>query len=213
MSKNQTTVAFQTETHTIAKHSNNRIGLLGGSFNPPHMGHLVIAEQARDQLGLDEVWFIPAANPPHAAGKKTIESEYRIDMLVRAISGNSYFDLNTVEVERGGVSYTYDTIVELREKYPEKEFFYIIGADMVQDLPTWHRIDELMELVQFVGVNRLKYKRESNYPLIWVDVPDVNISSTELRESVRKGSSIRYLVPNDVIRYIDEKGLYIDEKN
>lgn len=213
MFNKQTTVSVEPLTETISNQKNNRIGLLGGTFNPPHIGHLIIADQARNQLGLDEVWFIPTANPPHAYGKTTIDSEYRVDMLVRAISDNSYFDLNTVEIDRGGISYTYDTIVELQSKYPDKEFFYIVGADMVQDLPNWHKIDELMKMVQFVGVNRLKYKRETTYPIIWVDVPDVNISSTELRDSVYKGNSIRYLVPREVIKYIDEKGLYNDEED
>lgn len=213
MSQGQTatvTVA-QTETQKLKTNENAKIGLLGGTFNPPHMGHLVIADQVRNQLGLEEVWFVPTGTPPHADGKTTIDSEYRVDMLVRAIAGNSYFDLNTIEVDSEGPSYTINTIQALQEKHPDKEFYFIVGADMVQDLPNWHRIDELMDMVQFVGVNRLKYERETDFPLIWVDVPNVDISSTDLRYRISHDMPVRYLIPNEVVAYIYDKGLYSEE--
>lgn len=204
----QTTTLSQVETETLGAEKREKIGLLGGTFNPPHIGHLVIADQVRNQLGLEEVWFIPTSTPPHAEGKNTIDADARLDMLLRAIQGNSYFDLNTIEVDRGGVSYTYDTILALQERHPDKEFYFIVGADMVHDLPSWYKIDELVKLVQFVGVNRLKYERKSDYPIIWVDVPNVDISSTELRESIKEGKPVRYLIPNEVVAYISENQLY-----
>ncbi len=203
---NQAKTVTLTETVNVDKIE--KIGLLGGTFNPPHMGHLVIADQVRNQLGLEEVWFLPTATPPHSNGKDTIDADSRLDMLLRAIQGNSYFDLNTSEVDKGGVNYTYDTLVELQNRHPDKEFYFILGADMVQDLPNWYKIDELVQLVQLVGVNRLKYERKSDYPIIWVDVPNVDISSTELRKSIREGKPVRYLIPNEVISYISENNLY-----
>jgi len=112
------------------------------------------------------------------------------------------------EIERGGVSYTYDTIVFLKEKYPEYDFYFIIGADMVADLPTWHRIDELSKLITFVGVQRPGFIANSSYSVLWVDAPLLAISSTDIRNRVISGLSIRYLVPDRVEKYIKEHHLY-----
>lgn len=212
MVKQQPLIIEDTKTSLKEEKPKEKIGLLGGTFNPPHMGHLVVADQVRNQLGLEEVWFIPTSTPPHQDGKETIDSEHRLDMLVRAIAGNSYFDLNTIEVDNGGKNYTHDTVVALQERHPDKEFYFIVGADMVQDLPTWYRIDDLMKLVQFVGVNRLHYEEKTDYPIIWVNVPNVDISSTELRQAFREGNPVRYLIPSGVISYIVEKGLYLENE-
>ncbi len=211
MSKQSTVKLQPAESQVLTEKPKEKIGLLGGTFNPPHIGHLVIADQVRNQLGLEEVWFVPTSTPPHKEGKTTIDGDMRVDMLLRAIQGNSYFDLNTLEIDRGGVSYTYDTIKELQDRHPDKEFFFIVGADMVQDLPNWYKIDELIEMVQFVGVNRLDYERESQYPIIWVDVPNVDISSTELRHRISQGEAVRYLIPASVVAYIVENELYQKE--
>lgn len=189
-----------------------KVGVLGGTFNPPHVGHLIIAEQVRDQLGLESILFLPSAEPPHKHKKKTIDSTHRLAMLEKTIKGNEAFKVDTIELERGGKSYTYDTILALKEREPDTEFYFIIGADMVEDLPNWHRIDELVSLVQLVGVNRPNFTTDSPYPVIMVDVPDIDISSTIIRQKVSDDCSIRYLVTEETEKYIESERLYKDEE-
>lgn len=187
-----------------------RIGILGGTFNPPHLGHLNIAQQAGHQLGLDQVFFMPDAEPPHIDSKPSIPSKHRKKMVEQSIKGNDLFALETMELERGGKSYTVDTMKELTEKNPNTDYYFIIGADMVEYLPKWERIDELLSYVHFVGVGRPGYEGESVYPIIWVDSPSLDISSTSLRKMVQAGQSIRYLVSESVEEYIEKEGLYLD---
>ncbi|CAM2854593.1 nicotinate-nucleotide adenylyltransferase [Latilactobacillus sakei] len=185
-----------------------QVGIMGGTFNPPHLGHLIMAEQVGTQLGLDKVLFMPDATPPHVDTKKTLPAKHRVEMVKRAITDNPLFGLSMAEIERGGVSYTYETIVALKKQYPNTDFYFIIGGDMVDYLPTWHRIDDLVQLVQFVGIQRTGYSRQTPYPVLWVDAPLVDISSTQIRNKVQQGCSIRYLVPTKVADYIEEEGLY-----
>ncbi|MBO1911294.1 nicotinate-nucleotide adenylyltransferase, partial [Microvirga sp. 3-52] len=131
-----------------------RIGILGGTFNPPHIGHLIIANEIKYALDLDEVRLIPTASPPHKAADKDVTAHQRLRMVELATEGAEGLMASSVEVEKGGVSYSYDTISALKEMEPEADFFFIIGADMVDLLPTWHKIDELVQLVTFIGVNR-----------------------------------------------------------
>src|SRR5690625_2434815 len=176
-----------------------KVGILGGTFNPPHMGHLVMADQVKDQLDLDKILFMPTAEPPHSSvEKKTISSDIRVEMVELAIQDNSNFDIELYEVESGGKNYTYDTMKALIELYPAVDFYFIIGGDMVSDLPNWYKIDELVQLVQFVGVKRPGYEVESEYPIIMVDTPLIDISSSLIRKKVAIDCSIRYLVPEAV---------------
>ncbi len=198
-------------TELLQSIPNKKIGILGGTFNPPHLGHLIIAEHVKDQLDLDTILFIPSYEPPHKHSKKTIDHAHRVNMLERSLSDNDKFDIDLIEIEREGKSYTYDTMRLLKEKHPDTEFYFIIGADMVEDLPNWHKIDELIQLVQFVAVNRPNYQTESTYPVIMVDVPDVDISSSMIRQKVRDGCSIRYLVTAETEKYIENEGLYKNE--
>ncbi len=191
-----------------------KVGILGGTFNPPHIGHLIIAEQVRDQLDLDKIVFLPTAEPPHSSiDKKTISSDIRVELLELAIQTNSNFEMELYEVEKGGKNYTYNTMKALVDLYPAVDFYFIIGADMIEDLPTWYEIDKLVELVQFVGVNRPGYEAETDYPLIMVDVPLVDISSSAIRKKVAQGCTIQYLVPEDVQNYIEREGLYQDDES
>ena len=191
-----------------------KVGILGGTFNPPHIGHLIIAEQVRDQLDLDKIVFLPTAEPPHSSiNKKTISSDIRVELLDLAIHTNPNFEMELYEVEKGGKNYTYNTMKALVDLYPAVDFYFIIGADMIEDLPTWHEIDKLVELVQFVGVNRPGYAVETDYPLIMVDVPLVDISSSAIRKKVAQGCSIQYLVPENVQNYIEREGLYQDDES
>ncbi|MGP6138888.1 MULTISPECIES: nicotinate-nucleotide adenylyltransferase [unclassified Jeotgalibaca] len=187
-----------------------RVGILGGTFNPPHLGHLIMAEQAGKQLGLDKVCFMPDAEPPHVDRKPFIAGKHRAEMVRRSISGNALFELEDIELKRGGKSYTFETMKELTAKNPDTDYYFIIGGDMVEYLPKWYRIDELVTMVNFVGVARPGYPKTSAYPIIWVDSPEVAISSTEIRKMVKNGQSIRYVVPEEVEQYIMEEGLYLD---
>lgn len=190
-----------------------KIGIIGGTFNPPHLGHLIIAEQVKDQLDLDRILFMPTAEPPHSSTEKTtISSDIRVEMLDLAIQKNPDFNLELYEVEQGGINYSYETMKALLELYPGVDFYFIIGGDMVADLPTWYRINDLVKMVQFVGVKRLGYDLDTDYPLITVDIPTINISSSVIRYKVSKNCSIKYLVPKDVEKYIELEGLYKDDK-
>ena len=195
----------QVATEMAATAKKRRIGILGGTFNPPHLGHLVIADQVATQLGLDRVLFMP-----HVDRKLTIPAADRVAMVKAAIKDNPRFDLELTEVERGGRSYSYDTMLQLTQAHPENQYYFIIGGDMVAYLPKWYRIDELVKLVQFVGVCRQGFTHASPYPVLWVDVPQIGISSTMIRDQVRRGQSIRYLVPTMVDLYIKEHLLYRD---
>ena len=203
---NQTATKVLTETVTAIPH--RRVGILGGTFNPPHLGHLIMAQQVGDQLGLDEVRFMPDAQPPHVDEKKTIAVEDRANMVQEAIVDNPLFRLETAEIERGGKSYTYETMKFLKAKHPDTQYYFIIGGDMVDSLHTWYHIDELVKLVTFVGIKRTGYPTTSQYPVIWVDAPLIDISSTQIRQKISHGHSVRYLVPEAVAAYIKEHHLY-----
>ena len=188
-----------------------QVGILGGNFNPVHNTHLILADQVGRLLGLDQVYLMPEFLPPHVDEKTTIDSVHRLSMLQMAIEDNPLLAIEPIELQRQGKSYTYETMKELRELHPDTDYYFIIGGDMVEYLPKWHKVDELMQLVQFVGVRRPGYPEVSDYPLMWVDVPLMDLSSTMIRQKVAQGCSIRYYVPEAVRNYIEEKGLYLDE--
>ncbi|MGT2743245.1 nicotinate-nucleotide adenylyltransferase [Streptococcus plurextorum] len=188
--------------------SRRQVGILGGNFNPVHNAHLLVADQVRQQLGLDEVLLMPEYQPPHVDKKETIDEKHRLNMLLLAINGLEGLDIETIEIDRKGISYSYDTMKLLIEANPDTDYYFIIGADMVEYLPKWHRIEELVDMVQFVGVQRPKYKVGTSYPVIWVDVPLMDISSTLVRESIKKGHSPNFMLPAPVLDYIKKAGLY-----
>lgn len=185
-----------------------QVGILGGNFNPVHNAHLVVADQVRQQLGLDKVLLMPEYKPPHVDAKGTIAEHHRLKMLELAIEGIEGLEIETIELERKGISYTYDTMLLLNERDPDTDYYFIIGADMVDYLPKWHRIDELVEIVQFVGVQRPRYKAGTSYPVIWVDVPLMDISSSMVRDFVAKGRTPNFMLPKPVLDYIKKEGLY-----
>lgn len=185
-----------------------QVGILGGNFNPVHNAHLVVADQVRQQLGLDKVLLMPEYLPPHVDAKGTIAEHHRLKMLELAIEGIEGLEIETIELERKGISYTYDTMILLNERDPDTDYYFIIGADMVDYLPKWHRIDELVEIVQFVGVQRPRYKAGTSYPVIWVDVPLMDISSSMVRDFVAKGRTPNFMLPKPVLDYIKKEGLY-----
>jgi len=198
-----------------------RLGIVGGTFDPIHYGHLLAAELARTAFCLEKVLFIPAGNPPHKIGKLVSPSEWRYEMVRMAIEDNPYFESSPVEVQRDGFSYTFDTLSMLSQMYPEYELFFITGSDAFQEIFTWHRVAEALELARFVGVTRPGFDAtgflqqvEQNQPetkgkLSLLPVPASAISSTDIRTRVSLGQSIRYLVPEPVRLFIENKQLYI----
>lgn len=192
----------------IKNKKRKQVGILGGNFNPVHNAHLVVADQVRQQLGLDKVLLMPEYLPPHVDAKGTIAEHHRLKMLELAIEGIEGLEIETIELERKGISYTYDTMLLLNERDPDTDYYFIIGADMVDYLPKWHRIDELVEIVQFVGVQRPRYKAGTSYPVIWVDVPLMDISSSMVRDFVVKGRTPNFMLPKPVLDYIKKEGLY-----
>lgn len=204
-------IQFSTEIE-IDTQPKRRVGILGGTFNPPHIGHLIIADQVRHQLGLEKIYFMPSANPPHQDEKKAIDAKHRLRMVELAIEDNTFFDVEKSEIDRGGKSYTYDTLVKLKEEHPDTEYYFIIGGDMVEYLPKWYKIEALSQLVEFVGVDRPGYPIISPYSIIWVDVPSMDISSTSLRKNLKMNCPVNYLIPEKTLNYIRQEGLYQDGK-
>lgn len=197
-------VLVQTETTAKKK----LVGLLGGNFNPVHYGHLAVAQTVLDTLQLDRIDFMPSFLPPHVDPKKTISAEHRLNMLTLALADNPRFAIETCELRRQGKSYSIDTMKYLQAQHPDTDYYFIIGGDMVEYLPKWKDIDELIKIVRFVGVNRPHFAATSPYPILFVDVPQLDISSTLIRDKIKAGQSLRYLVPEPVRYYIEEKGLY-----
>ncbi len=185
-----------------------KIGILGGTFDPPHLGHLLIASEVQHALALSEIWFIPNQIPPHKQLDHFTNSDHRLNMIKIAVKDHADFSVNTIELEREGPSYTYDTLRLLREEFPEHTFYFIIGADMIEYLPNWHKIDEVIKLVTFVGVKRSGYQTNTPYPVLEVEIPQFEVSSTMLRERLRKGGNTEFLIQDDVRRYIEENQLY-----
>lgn len=189
-----------------------RIGIMGGTFDPIHMTHLYMAEVVKVECCLDEVWFMPAGTPPHKMGNVISSEEDRITMVEKAISSVPYFQLSRIECERKGPSYTVDTMKKLKQEYPESIFYFIIGADMVEYLPKWERIEELVKLVCFIGVGRPEWEQSQKHAfskyVTKVEMIPSYISATAIRERKRAGKSIRFLVPEEVYSYIEEKHLY-----
>lgn len=190
-----------------------RIGIFGGTFDPIHIGHLLVAEQAREAVGLDEVWFVPNASPPHKDSPVSA-AQHRVRMVELAIDDHPCFRLSRVELDRPGPSYTVDTVKDLKNAHPLTHFFLIVGGDMVNDLPRWYKIEEILQVVRIVGLQRPGVtvgnlpSYITNRLILVKDAVTVDLSSTEIRKRAAVGKSIRYLVPEKVRRYIEENRLY-----
>ncbi len=191
------------------------IGIMGGTFDPIHLGHLLAAETAKEAIMLDAVWFLPAHRPPHKYHEMGASSAARRRMVELAIADVDYFHLEPLELDRGGISYTIDTAMQLSQLHPDDRFTWIIGGDMVQYLPQWVRIQELVQYVSFLGLTRPGYTVESTslpefirHHIHFQQMPALDISSTMIRERIQAGQSIRYLTPDAVRIYIEQEGLY-----
>ena len=195
-----------------------RLGILGGTFDPPHIAHLVMADQARSQLGLSCVLLVPAGQPPHKRGRPVTPIEHRLAMTQLAIAGDPSLALSRVEVDRPGPHYTADTLALLRAAHPEDEFYLLIGSDSLRDLTAWRDPARVVAQARLAVMRRLDAelnipRLESALPGIsarveWLDAPWLDISSHDIQRRVRAGLSIRHLVPAAVEQYIVEYGLY-----
>ncbi len=193
-----------------------KLGLFGGTFDPIHHGHLIVAQDVQCGLSLDAVFFIPAFVPPHKRDRTTSKKEHRLAMIDLAIQGNACFRSSDRELERGGVSYTVDTVKAFRDEYGDgTELFFLLGTDNLAEIETWHKPRDLVELCTLVSMRRPGYA-EPAVPS-WlkgryerVDVTAVDISGNEIRERVRSGLPVRYLVPPAVAEYIGRENLYRD---
>jgi len=197
-----------------------RIGVLGGTFDPIHYGHLVAAEEARELLGLMKVIFVPSGHPPHKAADDMTDGEHRWAMTVLATQDNPRFEVSRIELDRPDVSYTVDTLRLLQERMPETELYFITGADMFLELPTWKEPETILRSFHFVAVARPGWSLERldgrlrllieryRCHVHILNVPGIAVSSTEIRDRLRAGRSVQYLVPTPVVEYILQKGLY-----
>jgi nicotinate-nucleotide adenylyltransferase len=191
-----------------------KIGILGGTFDPIHNGHLLIAELAKQQANLDQVWFVPAKVPPHKTDRNITSAMHRLKMIELAIKDHPFFSLSDLEIKRQGLSFTVDTVCNLVETYPNFEFFWIAGTDTVKDLPNWHKIKEILQRIKIIGVHRPNVQIESlpdwiQEQLIWIkEEVGIDVSSTYIRKHVTNRHILKYLMPLQVYRYIEENRLY-----
>jgi nicotinate-nucleotide adenylyltransferase len=200
-----------------------RIGIFGGTFDPVHLGHLILAEQCREQGDLDQVWFVPAPRPPQKEGQVITRFEQRVEMLQLALAGNPTFRVDEVEKDRIGPSYTVDTLTELKRRHPEDELFLLIGGDSLIDLPSWREPARIVEQAALMVVSRigatlpsaqelrarLALAEGTALRLEVVQAPRIDIASRDLRARAILGRSLRYFVPRAVEVYIQEKKLYL----
>ncbi len=198
-----------------------RIGIFGGTFDPIHYGHLVAAEEARAVLALERVLIVPAGQPPHKTKRPVTAAEHRLAMVELAISSNPHFVLSRVDLERPGPHYSVDTVTRLRRQLGPGDIYFIVGMDSLMELPTWHEPERLMGLCYIVGVNRPGYQYdlaplEKAVPgisghIMVLEAPQLEISSHELQDRVRRGLPIKYQVPEAVEEYIQRHRLYVDK--
>jgi nicotinate-nucleotide adenylyltransferase len=199
-----------------------RVGVFGGTFDPVHYGHLILAEQCREQGRLDQVWFVPAPRPPHKADQPLTRFDQRVEMLALAIAGNPTLRIDEIEKDRTGPSFTVDTLAEFQKRHPADEFFLLVGSDTLKDLPHWHDPVGVLRRAGLLVVLR------PNHPLLSTDelrasaqlpadvplrlevveMPLIGISSRDLRRRVVLGKSLRYLLPRAVEAYIHDKQIY-----
>lgn len=184
-----------------------KVGILGGTFNPPHLGHLIMANEALHTAGLDEVRFMPNFIAPHkdVSGATALQ---RLEMVRLATASHPQFKVEDFEINLQGISYSFDTMTKMTEREPDVEFHFIIGGDMVEGLDSWHRIEELVKLIRFIGIKRPGYNSETAYPVQLIDSPEIHLSSTMLRERAAAGGTIAFLVPEKVETFIREERLY-----
>ncbi|GAA4676341.1 nicotinate-nucleotide adenylyltransferase [Pseudonocardia yuanmonensis] len=192
-----------------------KIGVMGGTFDPVHHGHLVAASEVADRFALDEVLFVPTGQPWQKAARDVSPAEDRYLMTVIATASNPRFTTSRVDIDRGGPTYTADTLADIHAAVPDAELYFITGADALSQILSWHKVDELFTLAHFVGVTRPGYElADAHLPkgaVTLVEVPAMAISSTDCRDRVAAGRPVWYLVPDGVVQYISKRRLYTSE--
>ncbi|ALE72733.1 nicotinate-nucleotide adenylyltransferase [Pseudonocardia sp. EC080610-09] len=191
-----------------------KIGVMGGTFDPVHHGHLVAASEVADRFALDEVIFVPTGEPWQKTGRDVSPAEDRYLMTVVATASNPRFSVSRVDIDRTGPTYTADTLADLHEAMPEAQLFFITGADALQQILSWRKVDELFRYAHFVGVTRPGYELADGHlpegSVTTVEVPAMAISSSDCRTRVAAGRPVWYLVPDGVVQYISKRSLYVD---
>jgi nicotinate-nucleotide adenylyltransferase len=199
-----------------------RVGIFGGTFDPVHLGHLILAEQCREQAKLDQVLFVPAALPPHKRAQPLTPFAQRVEMLTLAISGHPAFRVEEMEKDRAGPSFTVDTLTQLHAARPDDELCFILGSDSVHDLPLWYQPRRILELATLLVVARADWpvfsaqevkaslQLEDDFALRYqiVEAPLITLASRDIRRRISEGRSVRYMTPRAVEAYIEDKGLY-----
>jgi len=195
-----------------------KIGILGGTFNPIHLAHLYIAYEAKNQLNLDKVIFIPAGNPPHKKDKKIIEASLRYNMVCEAIKNYEDFEISKYEVEKEGYSYTFETLKQFKAK--DNELYFITGADCLMDIEEWKSPEEIFKLSKFVVFNRAGYNKKNlriqkdkiekkfNTTINFLDIIDLEISSSMIRKRIDEGKRVDFFLPKEVLSYIEKNNIY-----
>jgi nicotinate-nucleotide adenylyltransferase len=195
-----------------------QLGILGGTFNPPHVGHLVMAQEALDQLGLDRVVLMPVSRPPHKEAADDPGPEARLELCRLAVAGDERLAVSALEIERGGASYTADTLRELHARQPEQELTFIVGGDMAHSLPAWREPEAVLSLARLAVAEREGVRREDiatrlselhrGDRVVFFDMPRIDVSSSSIRRRVAEGRPVRYLVPDAVADAISDHHLY-----
>jgi nicotinate-nucleotide adenylyltransferase len=200
----------------------SRLGIMGGTFDPIHYGHLVAAEGARYEYGLEKVIFIPAGQPPHKLNIKLTEPWRRFEMTRLAVATNPYFQEMSIEIERPGPSYTIDTVLEISRLFPGAQVYFITGADAVFEILSWKRVEQLLSICKFIAATRPGYNLDEMWRkrgtlsqdfkknVFYMEVPALAISSTDIRQRVREGRPVKYLLPETVEEYITSNNIYRD---
>ncbi len=198
----------------------SKIGIMGGTFNPIHIAHLMIAEIAYYELELDEVWFMPSKNPPHKQNEQILDDKHRVHMVELAIESNPHFKFSSVELEREGLTYTVDTLEDLTIKYPDNDYYFIIGGDSLFKFDKWKEPEKILKLTKIVAfgrdhvpdnqlMNRIdQLKKMYQGEIIYLKSPNMDISSSLIRDLNKEKKSIRYFVPKEVEDYIKKEKLY-----
>jgi len=214
-----------------------RIGIFGGTFNPIHLGHLIVAEEIREGFSLERIFFVPSARPPHKSEPERMDAEDRLEMTRLAVEGNPHFDLSVIEHQRPGLSYSVDTVESFRREYgKDAELFFILGADVFSEINTWHEPERLIGLCNFIVISRPGFSLEktlgfftaifgiraepgsrqiplpNGHFLYLLDVTPIGISSTLIRARIREGRSVKYLLPESVASYIISNCLYAEKR-
>lgn len=200
-----------------------KIGIMGGTFNPIHNGHLVLANSAYKQFHLEEILFMPSKNPPHKEHKNIVSDDHRLKMISLAISDIPYFTLSTVELEREGTTYTVDTLESLWKTKGSISFYFIIGADSLFQIETWKKPEEIMKLAKFIVASRYGLSNEAmnqqieylnhtyNTNIERIKMPDIDVSSKHIRENIKNSNSVKKYIPKAVEEYIDKYDLYQEQ--